>query len=172
MKKCRAAGLKINMLVIVVMFGVVIFTLGWFSTNVYSFFTDLNKEKPFSIYSNELKSPGNWIKENQVLINKNEVTILIPNATWSTFTDTNSMDPVFDAANHAIKLKPKDPSELKVGDIVSYESDEGIIIHRIIDKGVDEQGVYFIAKGDNNKHPDPWKIRFGQITGVVVGILY
>ena len=149
-----------------------IFVLGWFSNNVYSFFTDLNKERPFSIYSNEVKSPGDWIRENQVRINGNEIVILVANATWATFTDTNSMDPVFDITNHAIKMKPKKPSDLKIGDIVSFESDRGVIIHRIIDKGEDEFGGYFVTKGDNNKQVDPEKVRFEQITGVVVGILY
>ena len=167
MKKHRG-GSKLKMAAIVL----AVFILGWFSNNVYSFFTDLNKERPFSIYSTEVKSPGNWIKENQVRIMGNEVEILIDNATWSTFTDTNSMDPVFDVHNFAIKIKPKHLSDLKEGDIVSYKSNRGIIIHRIVEIKKDESGSYFVMKGDNNNQVDPEKVRFEQITGVVVGILY
>ena len=152
----------------------VIFLMGWFSNNIYSFLTNIDKEQPFSISSNEIKSPGDWIKENQVKIRDKAVTIVIKNATWATFTDTNSMDPVIDSTSHAIKLIPQKPTELHVGDIVSFESEiaNGIVIHRIIDRKVDEQGLYFITKGDNNKNPDSQKVRFDQITGVVVGILY
>jgi len=82
------------------------------------------------------------------------------------------MDPVIDFKSHALKIKPNSQEELTIGDIVSFESPRGIIIHRIIDKEQDEQGIYFITKGDNNKHQDPYKVRFDQITGVVIGILY
>jgi hypothetical protein len=152
----------------------VIFMLGWAANNTYSFFTNLNKEQPFSFSSNEIKSPGDWIKETDVKIRNNAVTLLVENATWSTFIDTNSMDPVIDVKSHAIKVVPKNPSELSIGDIVSYNSEaaSGIVIHRIVEKGIDEQGVFFITKGDNNKNADLQKVRFDQITGVVVAILY
>ncbi|MEE9525935.1 MAG: signal peptidase I [Candidatus Woesearchaeota archaeon] len=144
------------------------------SNNAFGFLIDLNKEQPFSFYSNEIKSPGDWIKENQVRIMDNEVTIVISNATWAKFTNTNSMDPVIDEKAHAIKLIPEKTSQLSEGDIISYRSTKvnAVVIHRIIDIGVDDEGVFFVTKGDNNKDTDPEKVRFHQITGVVVGILY
>ena len=150
----------------------VIFLVGWFANDIYYFFNNMNKERPFSLNSNEIKSPGTWIEEDNVILKSNGIIISIKNATWSKFTDTNSMDPVLDVGTHAIKIVPKEPSELSVGDIVSYESEKGIIIHRIIEKGEDEEGVYFITKGDNNNKVDPSKVRFNQVTGVVVGVLY
>jgi hypothetical protein len=69
---------------------------------------------------------------------------------------------------------PHSADEIKVGDIVSYQSDlaEGTIIHRVIYKGQDEQGTYFIMKGDNLPTSDPGRVRFSQIERVVVGIIY
>ncbi len=36
----------------------------------------------------------------------------------------------------------------------------------------DEEGKYFITKGDNVPIPDPVKVRFKDICGVVVAIIY
>jgi hypothetical protein len=166
----RRKGGKLKFFIVLI----VIFLMGWFSSEVYSFFHNWNKEQPFSLSSNEVKSPGDWVKESQVRMRNQSVTIMVPNATWATFTDTNSMDPVIDSTSHAIKVMPKNESDIKIGDIVSYQPDdlEGIVIHRIVEKGIDEQGTFFITKGDNNKSPDPSKVRFSQITGVVVAIVY
>ena len=64
--------------------------------------------------------------------------------------------------------------KIKVGDIVSYSSEyaDGAIIHRVIGKNMDDNGVYFILKGDNNPSADPGKIRFSQIRRVVIAIVY
>ncbi|MBN1792623.1 signal peptidase I [Candidatus Woesearchaeota archaeon] len=122
----------------------------------------------------ELGSPGDRIKEHQILVNKERVQIDLKDAQWATFTDTNSMDPVIDAGANAIEVTPENEDDLQVGDIVAYESEyaDGLIIHRIAYKGKDEKGTYFILKGDNNPTSDPGKIRFEQIKSVVVAIIY
>jgi len=63
---------------------------------------------------------------------------------------------------------------LSVGDIAAYSSDfaDGTIIHRIVHIGNDEQGKYFVLKGDNNPTSDPGRVRFSQIKSVVVAIIY
>jgi signal peptidase I len=98
----------------------------------------------------------------------------IKDAVWSNFADTNSMDPFLDANSNGIEIKPDSADQIQVGDIISYKSEyaNGIIIHRVIEKGSDEQGTYFKVKGDNNSLKDPGKIRFSQIEGVLIGILY
>ena len=120
---------------------VALFLVGWIANDVFDFLTNVEKERPFSFNSNEVKSPGDWIQEDQIKIRDRAIILMIKNATWSTFTDTNSMDPVFDSASHAIKLVPKDDSELEIGDIISYKTEVGIVIHRIIDIGKDSEGV-------------------------------
>src|SRR3989344_818878 len=101
----------------------------------------------------------------------------IANAKWAKFAPTDSMTPLLNENSNAIQIIPETEDQVEVGDIVSYESFAGqtrglIIIHRIIEKNIDEEGVYFIAKGDNNLQPDPEKIRFSQIKRVLVGVIY
>jgi hypothetical protein len=128
------------------------------------------KEFPYKIP--ERDSPTDWVKEWEIKTGTNTVTLTIQGAILAAFADTNSMDPVFDAGSNAIEIVPKSASALKVGDIVSYSTQYGTIIHRIIEIGNDEKGWYAIFQGDNNPIPDPDKVRWDQIKRVVVGIIY
>ena len=122
----------------------------------------------------ERNSPMDRVSEDQIKVTKTGVEIDLQDAIWATFTDTNSMDPVLDAGANAIEIPPKSVDDVEVGDIVAYESEyaDGTIIHRVVYKGQDEKGPYFIIKGDNNPTSDPGKVRFGQIKYVVVAIIY
>ena len=126
------------------------------------------------VLTGERPSPSDRIKENQIKVYEDKVVIQINNAKWAGFTDTNSMDPLLDEDSNAIQIIPESEDEILVGDIITYESElmDGLIIHRVIVISEDEQGKYFIAKGDNNPDPDPEKIRFSQIKRILVGILY
>ena len=120
----------------------------------------------------EIASPKDRIPESDILVYSDHVVLNIKNTQWSKFTDTNSMDPVIDAGANALQIVPKTPEEIQIGDIISYETDYGIIIHRVKELGYDEQGWYAIAKGDNNPTQDPSHVRFSQIKRVVVGVIY
>ena len=120
----------------------------------------------------ERPSPSDWIKEDQIKVYPNRVILTLRNSTWASFTDTNSMDPFLDAESNAIEIKPSTAELINLGDIIAYESPQGVIIHRIIQKDTDEQGIYFIVKGDNNPQPDEQKVRFADVKGVVVAIIY
>jgi len=134
------------------------------------------KDSIFSVLDRSTKersSPADHITEDQIHVYNDRVSIDIQDATWGTFMDTNSMDPVLDAGHNSLELKPKDFKDVKLGDIIVYKSEEyGYIIHRVIATGFDTEGWYCTAKGDNNYSEDPWKIRFGQIEGIVVAIIY
>lgn len=117
-------------------------------------------------------SPQDHVKESQILVTSEKVTINVKDASWTTFTDTNSMDPVLDQGSNGIELKPTSIDDVKVGDVVSYKSKYGLIIHRVVKTGFDEQGWYALVKGDNNPVQDPDKVRFDQIHGVLVAIIY
>jgi len=133
--------------------------------------TAIEYEQPLKDTS-EQASPTDRVKESQIFVYPHEVVINIENAVWSTFTDTNSMDPVLDAGANAIQIVPKSQTEIQVGDIISYDTHIGTVIHRVIAIGQDEEGWYAIAKGDNNPEPDPFKVRFEKIKRVVVAIIY
>lgn len=161
-----------------------IIVIGLVCFNVYSFSTDIEREKKikkeesantfFGEETAEKLSPHDWIKEDQILVYDDMVVIKIKNAEWASFTDTNSMDPVLDYKTNAIQLVPQSAEEIHVGDIVSYRSGitNDIIVHRVVETGYDSKGWYMFAKGDNNDDKDPGKIRFSQLDRVVVAVVY
>lgn len=138
-----------------------------------AFFSFSNKQIPFSFFSSPaLSSPHDWIKEKQIKVYSDKVVLELSDASWASFTDTHSMEPFINADSNALEIKPQKPEQIGLGDVISYQTQYGIIIHRVVEKGVDEQGIYYIVKGDNNQFKDPMKVRFDDIVGVVVAVVY
>lgn len=152
--------------ILVVMFASIV--LGAYSNHSDAY------EMPNSIIKAEKISPYDHVKQEQIKVFRDRVVIYIDNATWAQFTDTNSMDPIIDIGANSIELRPKSANDIHLGDIISYKSNliEGIIIHRVVDVSEDKDGPYFITKGDNNIIRDPEKVRFDQVHGVVIGVIY
>ena len=67
---------------------------------------------------------------------------------------------------------PSSETEIHIGDIISYKYEDMVLIHRVIELGKDSSGWYAITKGDNLDYNDPEKVRFNQVKGIVIGILY
>ena len=126
----------------------------------------------FFIGDNERNSPKDRIKENQIHVYQDKIVIDLDEASWSSFVDTNSMDPVFDKGTNGIEVMPKTPYDVNVGDVISYQYKDSIIAHRVVKAGVDEKGFFYITKGDNNVIKDPAKVRFENVRGVLVGLIY
>ncbi len=122
----------------------------------------------------EKPSPYNHIPEGDIIVSKDQVIIKVNNPRWASFTDTNSMDPIFDIGANTIQIIPTTVEDVHVGDIISYTSHfaDSTIIHRVVDIGNDDQGWYVEMKGDNNLLKDPGRIRFYQIKSVTVAIVY
>jgi|SRR3989344_3902087 len=120
----------------------------------------------------ERSSPSNWVKEEQIKVFKDQVILDIPGATWAKFTDTNSMDPFIDENSNAIEIHPVNPDSIQIGDVISYQTSYGILIHRVIEKNEDENGFYYLVKGDNNTIRDPFQVRYEDVKGVVVAVVY
>jgi len=60
------------------------------------------------------------------------------------------------------------PEKLDVQDIVSYQIGGSVVVHRIIEIKVQEDGSYlYRTKGDNNNAPDVELVELSQITGIV-----
>jgi hypothetical protein len=154
-----------------------VFMLGFLTSNIYADIST-NTETPSSMLddnrTDEIPSPSKWIGETQIGVYSQRVILDIDDPQWAVFTDTHSMEPVISSRSYAIEIVPESEDQINVGDIVSYESkySDGTIIHRVIEKGYDSQGVYFMLKGDNNPTPDPGRVRFEQIKRVVVAIIY
>ena len=125
------------------------------------------------LFDNEKSSPGDWLSDDQIKVLQNMVVIQQEDVILSSFADTNSMDPLLDSGANGLEIKPV-RGELEVGDIISYDSDvfDGVVIHRIVEIDSDSLGEYYLDQGDNNGAVDPEKVRFEQIEGVLIGILY
>lgn len=124
--------------------------------------------------NNDMASPASHIEQNQIKVTNKNVELDLQDAKWATFKDTKSMLPVLDKDTYALQIEPTCPEEIQTGDIVSYKSNirNNIIIHRVIDKGEDDKGIYYTLQGDNNESPDPERVRCDQIDRKVVAIIY
>ena len=118
-------------------------------------------------------SPFSRITKDRIHFYQDHIRIDLPDAVWTTFADSNSMDPLFDEGHFGIEVVPKNSSEIHIGDIVSYTEDNSSIavVHRVFSIG-DDGEWYAIIAGDNNPAPDPSKVRFDKIKRVMVGIIY
>jgi hypothetical protein len=153
-----------------------VFLAGWLSSTTYSNISGLQFEAPFSFkfVAPEMESPYNHIKEDQIHVYQDRIEIDLQDAMWARFTNTNSMDPIFDSEANTIEIKPEKKSDIHVGDVISYrpKDRDSIIVHRVVQISVDGDGWYAVVKGDNIANPDPDKVRFEQINGVLVAIIY
>jgi len=125
--------------------------------------------------SEERFSPSDIISEEHIRVQEDRIIIMVDNPQWAMFTNTNSMDPVFDEGSHALQIVPTSSEDISVGDIISYETTDNtnrVIIHRVVEIGQDKEGWYAVTKGDNNPIEDPEKVRFIQVKKLLIGIIY
>lgn len=116
-------------------------------------------------------SPSDFISDDKISFEEGKLVIEIEDYSLSRYTDSNSMIPVLNSNTIGVNIVPKSEKDISVGDIISFRQDGNLIVHRVIKKDIDEKGVYFITKGDNNNFNDG-KIRFNDIESVVVALIY
>jgi len=151
---------------------ILIFFIGFFScATVFSFIFFSNGEIPFSLNSNVALSPSNWLNKENIMVYNDKIVIYVDNASLSSYQPTGSMRPLLDSGANGIRIKPESVQEINNGDIISFRKNGMLIVHRVVDKGVDSEGIYFITKGDNNNYSDG-KVRFEDIEYITIGILY
>lgn len=157
-----------------VLLAILIFLFGFTSSQIYHYYSDYTAITPFSLVAKERSSPANFVSESDLVVKEDYIMVKLLNARVSSIEDTNSMDPLLDAGSNTIEVLPSSPDDLSSGDVISFfEPSIGkIVIHRIVDVDIDEEGWFAITKGDNNKLVDDWKVRFSQIKGMLVGVLY
>lgn len=139
-------------------------------------FSVLDLQKPLSLFNSasEASSPHDRIKDYNVRVFEDRVVIYIKDPYLARFADTHSMEPLLDSKSTGIEIVPASSAEIKVGDVISYESkySDDAIIHRVVRIGEDSDGWFAVTKGDNNNDNDPEKVRFEQVKRVLVGLLY
>ena len=169
MKIIIAGFIGIFAFILLVIFGYYLLTSGY--VNIEAPLTRLNElGSPFF----DVPSPGNYIKENQIIIYQDRIVILIPNATISSYANTKSMDPTLDSTANGIEIVPEGPEQIHVGDIIAFKPNinkNELVVHRVVEIGIDAEGWYCITKGDNAIQRDG-KIRFAQINYITIGVLY
>lgn len=82
---------------------------------------------------------------------------------------SNSMVPEFARGYVVItkKINEKDIKNIKVGDVLEYQLNQSVVIHRIINIEDEEGSLIFTTRGDNNNAPDIKKVEQNQIIGIV-----
>jgi len=119
-------------------------------------------------------NPFRKISREDIRVYNDRVVLYVNKAFTAGFSDSKSMYPFINQEVYALEIPPDNVSELKVGDVIGYESKtfNTTIIHRIIEIREDEAGWYAITKGDNNPASDPDQVRFEDVKGLLVGLIY
>ena len=114
------------------------------------------------------------ISRDQVQIYPDRVVLQATNVFPVKFTNSTSMYPFINQNVFALQVRPQSPDDLAVGDIIGFQSKafNTLIIHRIVQVGYDTDGWYAVTKGDTNTQPDPGKVRFSDVQGVLIGLIY
>ena len=147
-----------------------IFLFGFFSC-AFAFYVLSSNFNLTSFAVKNIESGSNWIDRANITLFSDKVIIKVANSTLGSYTDTGSMEPIMNENTKGIEIRPENEEQILVGDIVVFRDGDRLIAHRVVEKGIDEVGVYFITKGDNNDFSDG-KIRFSDIESVVVGVVW
>lgn len=151
---------------------ILVFMLGFLSCVLLVYFLAYGKEIPSAFgLSENANAPGDWIAKDSIHVYENAIVIDIDDASLSEYAPSGSMKPTLDKDSNGIRIIPKSDEQIKIGDIITFEKENDLIVHRVIEKGQDENGTWFITQGDNNSGDDG-KIRFSDIRYVTIGVLY
>ena len=157
-----------KMIIILIMLA---FSLGFLSSNFFPGIY-LDKESPYLIgYSGSPEQPGDWIPKERIKIEKDRVIIYVENAKLSSYAPTGSMLPTLGENANGIKIVPTSPEEIKIGDIITFKRNNILMVHRVISKGEDSKGDYFVTKGDNNSETDG-KVYWEDVESVTIALIY
>jgi hypothetical protein len=151
-----------------------VFLLGFVSCALlFSLFSYSNIEVPFGtgMVSYGVSAPSDWVSEDDIVVFDDMVILRIANVTLSNYANSGSMLPFLNEGANGIRVVPESVDDVNIGDIVSYLFDDVMVVHRVVEKDVDGEGVYFVMQGDNNLVSDG-KVRFEDVRYVTVGILY
>ena len=154
----------------------IVFLLGVLCSTLINSYYDSELENPLSwdlsfLGFSQANTPYDFIDREDILVYDDKVIINIDGVSIGRYTPTGSMEPLLDENSNGIRITPNSEEDIHIGDIITFKKNNDFIIHRVIDKGIDNNGTYFITKGDNNNVSDG-KIRFEDIRYLTIGILW
>ena len=81
---------------------------------------------------------------------------------------TGSMTPNINKGDMVVieRLSDDEKNKLKEGDIIAFNMDNKVVVHRIIKKYNTSRGVFYNTKGDNNNSPDGYLLDIDNIVGL------
>ena len=80
---------------------------------------------------------------------------------------SGSMEPALSVGG-VVVAKPVQPSDIGIGDIITFHSGETLVTHRIVEMINGQGQVSFITKGDANEEPDLSPVAAENVVGKVV----
>jgi len=152
-----------------ILYSILIFLIGFLAAQAVSFY--------YAGYSIggltgfDESAPSDYLGNGDIVVYSDRVVLKVGDAGISNYAPTGSMLPVLHENANGITVKPESAENIEVGDIISYWNDGDLIAHRVVEKGTDGLGIYYVAKGDNSTLADG-KIRYDQIEHVLVGVIY
>ncbi len=120
----------------------------------------------------ERASPTDRVLPEQIHVYQDKIVLDVQGASWGVIQDTNSMDPILDKESNTFLITPRNEEDVTVGDIITYRHEDKLIIHRVINISTDDKGIYYVLQGDNNMMADNKKVRFSDIQGIVIAVVY
>ena len=133
--------------------------------NVNSFYANT---KPNLDRRNKFKGYLFWIPVGTVFAG---MIILISGVfkVYSIAIGSGSMTPAINKGDAIVieKLKESEMENLKVGDVIVYEQNNRIIVHRVTERTYESGRLIFKTKGDNNKEEDNYIVEMRNIKGKV-----
>lgn len=142
---------------------------------LFSFGSEL--EVPFTglgivgLSSEDISAPSDHVELEDIVVLDDRVILRLEGVTLSSYADSGSMVPFLDKGANGIRIVPSSEEDIEVGDIVSFRVGRFLVVHRVAQKGVDDEGVWFAVKGDANLFGDG-KIRFSDIEYLTIAIIY
>ncbi|MFI5269383.1 MAG: signal peptidase I, partial [Chloroflexota bacterium] len=117
-------------------------------------------------------SPWSWLLGLAALALLSAVLLVVPQTRlFATFVvASSSMEPAIDEGALVV-VRPLDPAQIQVGDIVTYTSPQPpfpTVTHRVVGVTFAAEGPTFTTQGDANLTADPWEVRFAGQAGKVV----
>ena len=137
-----------------------------YAYTIYNFFVKLSDD---DIDRNYLKNKHKFISLVPVLALVMVLVYFISGYfyLWAISIASGSMEPNIHKGDIVIIEKTKNYNKIKTGDVLAYNYNNKIIVHRVYDLQEIEGRYYFVTKGDANNNIDNLIIEEDMIVGVV-----